>query len=186
MEFRENDVAEEQQTDWASMADLNLLFNLKQPKTFHSERWQTGTNSDLCFLTKDDRWLTMMASRRVLAPFTKSQDCFTVIIPRHEVEGGYRFRCRPSVRHSVCLSRNRFRSITQKLFHISKQNLSLMEYCSPLWAGSPASHLAQLDAVETKAFKIIGISRNETEIVALSPSHRRQVRWSLYLLLPHL
>ena len=24
-----------------------------------------------------------------------------VIIPRHEVEGGYRFRCRPSVRHSV-------------------------------------------------------------------------------------
>ena len=35
---------------------------------------------------------------------------------------------------------------------------SLMEYCSPLWAGSPASHLSQLYAVETKAFKIIGIS----------------------------
>ena len=32
---------------------------------------------------------------------------------------------------------------------------SLMEYCSPLWAGAPASHLAQLDAVETKAIKII-------------------------------
>ena len=24
-----------------------------------------------------------------------------LIIPRHEVEGGYRFRCRPSVHHSV-------------------------------------------------------------------------------------
>ena len=35
---------------------------------------------------------------------------------------------------------------------------SWMEHCSPLWAGTPASHLAQLDTVETKAFKIIGIS----------------------------
>ena len=47
----------------------------------------------------------------------------SIIIPCHEVEGGYRFRCRPSVRHSVRLSRNRFRSITQKLFNISKPNL---------------------------------------------------------------
>ena len=41
-----------------------------------------------------------------------------VIIPRHEVEGGYRFRCRPSVRHSVRLSRNRFRSITQTIEYL--------------------------------------------------------------------
>ena len=35
---------------------------------------------------------------------------------------------------------------------------SLMEYCSPLWAGAPASHLSRLHAVESKAFRIIGIS----------------------------
>jgi len=36
-----------------------------------------------------------------------------LIIPRHEVEGGYRFRCRPSVRHSVIPS---FRSSVPKSF----------------------------------------------------------------------
>ena len=46
---------------------------------------------------------------------------------------------------------------------------------SPLWAGSPASHLAQLDAVETKAIKIIGISYDEAESMGLSLCHRRQV-----------
>ena len=38
-----------------------------------------------------------------------------------------------------------------------------MEYCSPFWAGAPASHLARLHAVETKAFTIIGISCDEAE-----------------------
>ena len=48
-----------------------------------------------------------------------------------------------------------------------------MEYCSLLLAGSPASHLAKLDAVEI--FKIIGISRDEAESMGLSLRHRRQV-----------
>uniref|UniRef100_A0A8C4N128 Uncharacterized protein n=1 Tax=Eptatretus burgeri TaxID=7764 RepID=A0A8C4N128_EPTBU len=52
---------------------------------------------------------------------------------------------------------------------------SLMEYCSPLRAGAPASHLSRLHAVETKAFRIIGISRDEAESLSLSLSHRRQV-----------
>ena len=52
---------------------------------------------------------------------------------------------------------------------------SLMEYCSPLWAGAPASHLSRLHAVETKAFQIIGISRDEAESLGLSLSHHRQV-----------
>ena len=52
---------------------------------------------------------------------------------------------------------------------------SLMEYCSPLWGGAPASQLARLDAVETKAFRIIGISRDEAESLGLSLSHQRQV-----------
>ena len=38
---RENDVAGERLTDWVSTADLNLLFDPKQPKTFQSGRWQT-------------------------------------------------------------------------------------------------------------------------------------------------
>ena len=50
-----------------------------------------------------------------------------------------------------------------------------MEYCSPLWAGAPASHLSRLQAVETMAFRINGISRDEAESLGLSLSHRRQV-----------
>ena len=52
---------------------------------------------------------------------------------------------------------------------------SLMEYCSPLWAGAPASHLSRLHAVETKAFQIIGISHDKAESFCLSLSHHRQV-----------
>uniref|UniRef100_A0A8C4QAU7 Sulfotransferase n=1 Tax=Eptatretus burgeri TaxID=7764 RepID=A0A8C4QAU7_EPTBU len=50
-----------------------------------------------------------------------------------------------------------------------------MEWCSPLWAGAPASHISRLHTVETKAFWIIGISRHEAEPLGLSLSHRRHV-----------
>ena len=52
---------------------------------------------------------------------------------------------------------------------------SLMEYCSPIWTGAPASQLSRLHAVETKAFRIVGNSRGEAESLGLSLSHRRQV-----------
>ena len=52
---------------------------------------------------------------------------------------------------------------------------SLMEYFSPIWTGSPASHLAQLDASEANAFKIIGLPRAEAEAMGLSLRHHRQV-----------
>ena len=52
---------------------------------------------------------------------------------------------------------------------------STMEDCSPIWAGSPASHPAQIDAMETKAFKIIGFSHDEAESMGLSLLHRREV-----------
>ena len=58
---------------------------------------------------------------------------------------------------------------------------SLMEYCSPLWAGFPASYLSQLDAVETKAFKIIGITSTEVDSMGLSIFHRRQVSGLCFL-----
>uniref|UniRef100_UPI00358E30E0 SCO-spondin-like n=1 Tax=Myxine glutinosa TaxID=7769 RepID=UPI00358E30E0 len=51
-----------------------------------------------------------------------------------------------------------------------------MEYCSPLWDGSPALLLAQLDAVESKVFKIIGISRDVAESMGLSLCHCQQIR----------
>ena len=63
----------------------------------------------------------------------------------------------------------RHRSIYKAFVH------SLMEYCSLLYAGFPASHLAQHDAMETKVFKMIGISHDEAESLVLSLSHRRQV-----------
>ena len=70
---------------------------------------------------------------------------------------------------------------------------SLMETCSPLWGGAPTSHLAPLHAVETKAFRIIGISRDEAEslgrcvCLSVSPSLFLSLspeagRWSFCLL----
>ena len=50
-----------------------------------------------------------------------------------------------------------------------------MEYCSPFWAGAPASHLSRLHAVKTKACRIIGVSHDEAESLVLSLSHRRPV-----------
>ena len=50
-----------------------------------------------------------------------------------------------------------------------------MGYCSPLWAGATISHLSQLDAMETKAFNIIGLSHDEAESMGLSLHHLQQV-----------
>ena len=51
---------------------------------------------------------------------------------------------------------------------------SLMEYCSRFSAGVLASHSVQLGAMETKAFKTIGISCDEAESLRPSLSHCRQ------------
>ena len=48
------------------------------------------------------------------------------------------------------------------------------------WAGAPASHLSRLHAVETKAFQIIGISRDEADTLGPSLSHRRKVGATSY------
>ena len=52
---------------------------------------------------------------------------------------------------------------------------SLIEYCSLLWAGAPTSRISKLHTVETKAFRIIGISCDEAESLGLSLSYRRQI-----------
>ena len=58
---------------------------------------------------------------------------------------------------------------------------SLMESCSSVWAGS---HIALLEAVETKAFKIIGISHDEAELMGQSFNQHQQVS-GLHLLPTH-
>ena len=58
---------------------------------------------------------------------------------------------------------------------------SLIEYWSPLWGGAPASRLSRIHPVETKAFRIIGISCGEAEFEPLTLS--LQVgQWSFCLL----
>ena len=65
----------------------------------------------------------------------------------------------------LCCTKS-FRDTPELLFTYKAFVCGFTEYCSPLWDGSPALHLAQLDAVETKAFKIIGTSHAEPEPVA--------------------
>ena len=62
-----------------------------------------------------------------------------------------------------------------ELLTTCKDFVRSLEYCSPLWAGSPVTHLSQFHAVETKAFRIVGISRDEAETLGLSLSHHRLV-----------
>lgn len=57
--------------DWASRNDLMCLFDPKQPASFKSARWGTGTNPDLAFI--DCNPAMPHAERRVLAPFPRSQ-----------------------------------------------------------------------------------------------------------------
>ena len=58
-----------------------------------------------------------------------------------------------------------------------------MDYCSPIWPGTPVLHLEIIDAVETQALKILGISYSEAEsgpvTFALQTSW-----WPLFLILP--
>ena len=55
--------------DWASITDLSLLYDPKQPASFHSGRWGTFTNTDLAFFNLCANGST----RRILRPFPKSQ-----------------------------------------------------------------------------------------------------------------
>ena len=63
-----------------------------------------------------------------------------------------------------------------------------MEYCSLLWIGAPPLHLAQIDAMETNAFKIIGISHDEAEPLYILQTHYyfhiADTLVSLWILLP--
>ena len=57
-------------TAWASANDLTLLYDPKEPASFHSQRWNSDTNPDLAFVHTAD---TGIPTRRVLEKFPRSQ-----------------------------------------------------------------------------------------------------------------
>ena len=57
--------------EWASTNNLTLLFNPKEPDSFSSARWNTGTNPDLAFAEPQQGH--QLPVRRVLDKFPRSQ-----------------------------------------------------------------------------------------------------------------
>ena len=56
---------------WASINCLALLYNAKDAASFHSGRWNTGTNPDLAFVSVGLN--SRLPDRRVLDKFPRSQ-----------------------------------------------------------------------------------------------------------------
>ena len=67
--------------DWASAGDLHLLYDPKQPGSFHSGRWNTATNPDLAFVNLEGP----EPQRFVLEPFPKSQHRPSLIKPNSQI-----------------------------------------------------------------------------------------------------
>jgi len=59
-------------TDWASSNDFHLLFDSKQPGTFHSARWRRDFTPDLCWVSTANGF-PLPASYTVLGEFPRSQ-----------------------------------------------------------------------------------------------------------------
>ena len=55
---------------WASANNLTLLYDPKEPASFHSQGWNSDTNPDLAFAHTAD---TGIPTRRVLDKFPRSQ-----------------------------------------------------------------------------------------------------------------
>ena len=64
---------------WATNNNLALLYNAKDVATFHSGRWNTGTNPDLAFASLDSD--SRLPDRRVLEKFPRSQHRPSLITP---------------------------------------------------------------------------------------------------------
>ena len=57
--------------EWASVNNLSLLYDPKEPDSFWSGRWNTSTNPDLAFVSPTDA--QQLPTRRVLEKFPRSQ-----------------------------------------------------------------------------------------------------------------
>ena len=64
---------------WASINCLALLYNAKDAASFHSGRWNTGTNPDLAFASVGPN--SCLPDRRVLDKFPRSQHRPSFITP---------------------------------------------------------------------------------------------------------
>jgi len=80
--YRSTDACGEALEDWASASGLNLLHDPKQPDSFHSCRWNTGTNPDLAFVNLAGP----LPHRTILEPFPKSQHRPSLIPPINPIE----------------------------------------------------------------------------------------------------
>ena len=58
--------------EWANSCDLHLVYDPKQNKTFHSRRWNSDTNPDLCWVSSVNA-SPLPASNVVLGNFPHSQ-----------------------------------------------------------------------------------------------------------------
>ena len=67
-------------SDWASESDLSLLYNNKNPPSFHSGRWKSGTNPDLAFTTTNRDSAVPSPIRTVIGKFPRSQHRPSIII----------------------------------------------------------------------------------------------------------
>ena len=59
--------------DWMTREDLSLIFNVGDPGTFKSGRWNRSYTPDLCFVSKDSDGNAITATRRILRGFPNSQ-----------------------------------------------------------------------------------------------------------------
>ena len=64
---------------WASLNSLVPLHDPKDVATFHSDRWNTGTNLNLTFVSVDPD--SCVPNRRILEKFPRSQHRPLLIVP---------------------------------------------------------------------------------------------------------
>ena len=74
-----NSVNGECLASWASINNLAFLYNPNDPASFHSGRWNSGTNPDLVFASADLD--SRLPDRRTLKKFPKSQHRPSLITP---------------------------------------------------------------------------------------------------------
>ena len=77
--YLSNNPHEDALHDWAHIVDLKLLFNHKQPKSFHSAVWNTHTNPGLTFYFCDISSLLPHTVHKIGGNFPKSQHSPTII-----------------------------------------------------------------------------------------------------------
>ena len=82
--YRSTSASGEAHADWASASRLNLLHDPKQPDSFHTRRWNTGTNRPWPCICKSGA--RPLPHRTILEPFPKSQHRPLAIQPINPIQ----------------------------------------------------------------------------------------------------